>query len=816
MENRWRPAERRNSRKAGLLLGASWLAFAAVAMPTAFAADWTIDTPVSDTQTLGNGDNGVITAGGSITRTGGGALQTPFGETPTSLTNAGTISMTNGDGYYNNAGTLGSLINSGTWSIVGSGRAIDNYGTIATLTNTGTLSVVGSGRAIYVGGTGGAITTLTNSSTGTISAGAEAIYVNWGTTIGTLSNSGTISGGTTGLYLEEAGAAKVGGAVTTLSNSGTISGGTTAILLGAGLDLGLPTGGSIGTLTNSGTISSPTAILVAVKGSYYGNLGTVTNTGTIAGNITSALGTLNFAGGSGDAEGVLTGYPAAGETVGTITGNRVNFLSGALLLNDNVISTLGTSNAAILRIKRNITVTGPYVQTGTLVVEVAADGTYGKLTTTGAATLDGGTVRMTGDGIAANASYTVLTAGTTLSADNLILVVGGYSGNTYRIDGTNLIVTLGQKAQWADKGVAAGPAFAGLGTALDGLSSDSRFADIFSALAGLSDGGQIHALRQMAPDRMTTQLNLSGATLEPATMAIQNRQLARMDGNGASGVATGEAPADRAVWGRVLGGHADQDGADGYSARTAGLLIGADGYLADDLLTGGAASWVRAVARGKGDAGGSRTTLDSFQMSGYATWRPDGGPAYFQGLAGLGRNLYDQRRDIDYLDAAASASYDGWQFQGKMGGGYDVRLGAATVTPLATLQVVRVETDGYSETGAGVANLSVDSNGFNSIQSELGAQLSGGLADTGWGALKGDARLAWVHDYAHAPIAISASMGGVGFVSETDRPARNGARLDLGTTLERNDGLSVSLEYQGELRSAYQSHTGMLTLRSEF
>ncbi|SBV98722.1 exported hypothetical protein [uncultured Alphaproteobacteria bacterium] len=813
MENRWRPAERRCGWKTALVLGASWPAFAAMAMPTAFAADWTIDTPVAAAQTLGNGDNGVITADGSITVTGGAALQTPFHGTPTSLTNAGTISMTNGDGYYNNGGTLGSLVNSGTLSAVGSGRAIDNTGTIVTLTNTGTISASGTARGIYVSGTSGAITTLNNS--GTISADREAIYANWNTAIGTLTNSGTISGGTTGLHLEEGGFPNVGGVLNTLLNSGTISGGTTAIRIGAGYSATF-IGGTLGSLTNSGTISAPTAILVAVNGSYYGNLGTVTNTGAIAGDITSALGTLNLVGGSGDAEGVLTGYPAASETVGTITGNRVNFLSGALLLNDNVISTLGTSNAAILRIKRNIFITGPYVQTGTLVVEVAADGTYGKLTTTGAATLDGGTVRVTGDGIAANASYTVLTAGTTLSADNLVLVVGGYSGNSYRIDGTNLIVTLGQKAQWADKGVAAGPATAGLGAALDDLGSDTRFADVFSALGRLSDGGQIRALRQMAPDRMTTQLNLSGATLEPATMAIQNRQLARMDGNGASGVATGEAPADRAVWGRVLGGHADQDGADGYSARTAGLLIGADGYLADDLLTGGAISWVRAVARGKGDAGGSRTTLDSFQMSGYATWRPDGGPAYFQGLAGLGRNLYDQRRDIDYLDAAASASYDGWQFQGKMGGGYDVRLGAATVTPLATLQVVRVETDGYSETGAGVANLSVDSNGFNSIQSELGAQLSGGLADTGWGALQGDARLAWVHDYAHAPIAISASMGGVGFVSETDRPARNGARLDLGTTLERNDGLSVSLEYQGELRSAYQSHTGMLTLRSEF
>ncbi len=320
----------------------------------------------------------------------------------------------------------------------------------------------------------------------------------------------------------------------------------------------------------------------------------------------------------------------------------------------------------------------------------------------------------------------------------------------------------------------------------------------------------------MAPDQVAPQLNLGGATVEPATMAIQNRQLARMDGNGGSGVATGSASADRAVWGRFLGGYANQSGTGGYSARTAGMLFGADGYVGDDVLVGGAASWLRALARGKGDAGGNRTTLDSFQLDGYGTWRPDGGPAYVQALAGIGRNLYDQRRNIDYLNAAATANYDGWQVQGKLGVGYDLPLGAATVTPLASLQAVRVKTEGYSENGAGVANLTVDSTGINSIQSELGAQVSGGLGTTEWGVLKGSARAAWVHDYAHAPIAVSASMGGAAFVSKTERPAANGARLDMGTTLERDDGLSISLEYQGEVRSDYQSHTGLLTLRSEF
>ncbi len=759
MDNRWGKMPCRRGGKAGLLLWALWLAFAPMAMPMAFADD--------------------------------------------------------------------------------SGRVIENGINFTIMNNPGTISETGVSSGVYrVFGNKDSIIILNNSGVMSAWVMRGAVCVDQGTTVDTLTNSGEISGFRTGLSIQNATRLSAGGIVNTLNNSGTISGGTAAIHIGGGY-LGPPvsfTGAALGALINSGTISGSTAILVdsnqdfsQPNDPYHDNLGTVTNTGRIEGDITSDRTDLNFAGGSGGAEGVLTGYPYPGffrsffsskldrEKVGKIKGEGVNFLSGAFLLNDDVISSPGTTNAATLRIERNISITGPYVQTGTLVIEVAPDGTYGKLKITGAATLDGSTVRVSGSGTATNASYTVLTAGTTLSANGLSLAAGDHYGNTHRIDGTNLIVTLGQKTPWAVKGVEAGSTTAELGTALDSLGSDSRLTDIFSSLLDLSDAGQSRALRQMVPDQVTTQLNVDGATVVPATAAIQNRQSARMDGgDGSSGVSTGSAPADRAVWGRFLGGHADRDGASGYSARTSGVLFGADGYLGDDVLVGGAASWLRAVSRGNGDAGGSRTTLDSFQLSGYGTWRPDGGPAYVRGLAGVGRNLYDQQRRIEHLNASATANYAGWQLQGKLGGGYDLRLGVAMVTPLASLQVVRVETDGYSESGAGGGNLSVDANGVNSVQSELGAQVSGGLGTTEWGLLKGNALLAWVHDYAHAPIAVSATMGGVGFVSKTERSASNGARLDLGTTLERDDSVSVSLEYQGELRSDYQSHTGMLTLRSAF
>jgi uncharacterized protein with beta-barrel porin domain len=73
-----------------------------------------------------------------------------------------------------------------------------------------------------------------------------------------------------------------------------------------------------------------------------------------------------------------------------------------------------------------------------------------------------------------------------------------------------------------------------------------------------------------------------------------------------------------------------------------------------------------------------------------------------------------------------------------------------------------------------------------------------------------------VHDYTHGPIATSGVIGGETFVVSIPRIAADGARLRAGVTLDRSDRLSFRLEYDGELRSGYQSHTGLFKLLWKF
>jgi len=84
---------------------------------------------------------------------------------------------------------------------------------------------------------------------------------------------------------------------------------------------------------------------------------------------------------------------------------------------------------------------------------------------------------------------------------------------------------------------------------------------------------------------------------------------------------------------------------------------------------------------------------------------------------------------------------------------------------------------------------------------------------TNFGDLTADIQAGWLHDYLHSPITTVATLAGTGYVINTARLPSNGAQLSLGATVQQSDDISIRLEYQGDLRDGYQSHTGLLKLR---
>jgi outer membrane autotransporter protein len=181
----------------------------------------------------------------------------------------------------------------------------------------------------------------------------------------------------------------------------------------------------------------------------------------------------------------------------------------------------------------------------------------------------------------------------------------------------------------------------------------------------------------------------------------------------------------------------------------------------------------------------------------------------------VGINKYDQKRAINFLGQTASASYQGTQTQAKLTGGYDFPLSSGvTATPQASLQLLSTHNRGYAESGSTV-NQTVASQNFGNVESVIGGKLTKSF-DTGIGPISFDARAGWVHDYERSQISTTATLAGVGYVVSTARLPGDGVQLGLGGTLQKNDNLSLRLEYEGDLRPAYESHTALFKVRETF
>ncbi|RKP53432.1 autotransporter outer membrane beta-barrel domain-containing protein [Pararobbsia silviterrae] len=793
--------------------------------------------------TLTNSSTGVINvvSGWNCGDCGGGynafGIYNGLGGLITSLINNGSISATaaeNGTGVgIQNLGTIGTLTNTGT--INGNDRGIYNDGTITTLINGTTGSPV-SGSVISGGNTGiyndaqGQIGTLTNN--GTISGGSPGVY-NLGT-IGTLTNHGSISGGISGVFNN--------GTISTLTNTGTIHGGETGVL----------NEGSLGALSNSGTISGDGW---AIFNSSSGTLGPITNSGLIEGTIENdSSNDLTIGGGTGATFGTLTGNNGA---VGLIenTSSNVVFNTGNLVLNDtiDVGSNTVQNTGATLRVNTQIAITGNYTQSAdaTLLSGVTSSTNYGSLVVSGNATIDAGSsvgLKSQSYAFADGQRYIVVSAsGTgTYNVGSLQYSATGYDGTiigeALTVDGqSDLELCLGNcSGTTSPSSPSSGPATQPNSIAsLTGIGHYTGYnADLMNlsnaVLGAQSSGSSAVANRvgaQLAPTHSSSGAGAAAAptfdVLAVVAAHADSLRLAQDNGDGsgsASGIATGEASPQWAVWGQGFGGHASQgavDAVDGYSANYGGVLLGADHAIDDHWRAGGVFSYSNSLIDQTGNSDGDSTRVNGYGLIGYASYT--GQPWYVNLAAGAVQERFDTTRQIDFtgFSSVANGSFSGQLYVTSVEGGWPLAVGHDfTLTPLASLTYSYQHQNGYTESGGSGAGLTIDATHDISVRSALGAKLERGF-DTSYGAIVPDLKLMWIHEYDHSKEATTANFtaapaGETAFTTVGSTPVADLADVQLGVTLLKANNLTLTARYELQAGAHFTSQTGTLRLRQLF
>jgi outer membrane autotransporter protein len=568
----------------------------------------------------------------------------------------------------------------------------DSSGTVTCDGGTPSSLVNPSGATLvqFLNNTGNTLTAVTNQGTiGTLSSNLYA-FNNLGS-IGTVTNSGlVVSSSNTWRGIQNE------GAITNLINSGSI---TMGQYYAHGV-FNMP-GATISNMTNSGTITGTYSWDQGIH-NYGGTITTVTNTGTIsvANSDNSAFGVKNESGGSSlFSIGTLNNSQGAGNAAGALT------YTGKLPTYYNIIIN-STSNYGRLW---------------------ATDVTNN--TTFGISTLSAGSSAVSGT------AYTSVLKGITntqlgTSGTSIAGTSNNYTYTLSRSDAVNniwdLIISGFSGSSGGSSGVGGGsPTFrsntsflknhaAGAAGMLDSLStSTGAMAGVITALNNLSGAAQANAIAQTLPAMA------GGASLATTSSMQALNQIVQGRSNSLRGMASGdEYIGNRDVWMKGFGSWANQadvNGVSGYKVNTGGLAIGVDQGFTPKLNIGAVLALSNSGVSSNSNSAPSGVTINSYQAGVYGDYAID--PKIIANAqADIGMNQNKEYRNITFMGTNANGTYNSYSAHLGTGVKYLMPINPEnTFIPSVRVDYTTVQSQAYSESGAGALNLSVAKQTYNTL-----------------------------------------------------------------------------------------------------
>ena len=275
---------------------------------------------------------------------------------------------------------------------------------------------------------------------------------------------------------------------------------------------------------------------------------------------------------------------------------------------------------------------------------------------------------------------------------------------------------------------------------------------------------------------------------------------------------------ERNLWAKIIGNngtHEAENGITGYETEGYGAIVGLDTPINSNLNLGVAVSYINTDANTDGSNLDHDLTAKNWQILGYGNYAAsEATNVNFH--AGAGSSDVKGERNLSILtNAVATSDYSVDTLQAGVGVGHRVGTEQRHITPFAQFNYAQAKSDSYQETGAGVYNLNVDENKYESMRWTAGLRLSQLL--TPKLALTGQLAAAIENGDQHSDITASfIGMPNDKFTTVGQEVGREIGIAGIGLSYSPTANMKISAGYRGEWRDNYDEQGASIALQTTF
>jgi uncharacterized protein with beta-barrel porin domain len=818
--------------------------------------------------TISSGAAGTAAADGSGTIDGtDGSSGIYIGSTATvNIANASGASVTRGVGGAGagggDAGADGYALELASSAVVN----VDNDGTLTggiSLSGGGTIRVQGSstvgdiimnGGSAYIGyDENGDVASDGTTSSITGGTGSDSVYIS---TNGIVTGNIDVSSGDNTLAFTGSGAT-IGGSVTATTGDDTIEVSADTTIAGS-FDLGAGANGisvtNGATLTLDSSIASSGTLDLSIDGELAQN--TADDLEFV--NLTVASGETGALSGTGAGDILITGIATINgdllinRTSDIMTISSTGSLKGTGSIDSGIIIN-GTHSPGNSIGTQGITGNVTYNSGSVIEVELDNDGNHDQINITGNLTINNGaTFKGVGVGGTVSNSLTldIMTYTGALTVDGSVVTDESFAFDTSYLDTAVLDFTLSHSATDDTIYMIVNPSdfnpesvishTDGLTLALDNINAagaSGEMASLITRLQSIVTDSELHqAFTELSP----VQLNTSPAAVVAATQSIGDvisghigKVTAGVTNQGLSSEKVASMNSgvllnvDQSIvieqkkWTPFIefvvskGDQDDKDGIAGYKLDNSGFIIGTDYLVSDKFLVGLSGSYMQP----------SMNSNDDLVSIDIETWQANIYSSYFfrnfhiDAHAGYGWSEIDSERQINFMGTTAEADHDAEYLSLGAGAGYRLDVyKKLIVEPFCELNYVNMDEDGYEESGAGGANLKIDSTNVESFKSGFGIRLAKLFNLQNGLSVKPEISYRWEHEFKDDAVSNSASFvsAGSSFTTEGIKPDANHHIFGAGIKAFMGRQLNLYLNYECDRSDSYRSHNGLVGIEINF